>query len=136
MEPLGPFASVTKKPASKDSSGLNGRIGLRLGVDTAGYLENGSLPELGTQFNLRRAFIYTAGEFHLLLPILFKIDVGGIGESPYLSDIYLWLQGCALRRDGQARPVGARDVARDSDRQLQSDVHGICLARREHCLRV
>ena len=72
--------------------GLNGRIGLRLGVDTAGYLENGSLPELGTQFNLRRAFIYTAGEFHLLLPILFKIDVGGIGESPYLSDMYLWLR--------------------------------------------
>ena len=72
--------------------GLNGRIGLRLGVDTAGYLENGSLPELGTQFNLRRAFIYTAGEFHLLLPILFRIDVGGVAESPYLSDTYFWLR--------------------------------------------
>jgi hypothetical protein len=72
--------------------GLNGRIGLRLGLDTAGYLENGSLPELGTQFNLRRAFIYTTGEFHLLLPILFRIDVGGIADSPYLSDTYIWLR--------------------------------------------
>ena len=72
--------------------GLNGRIGLRLGVDTAGYLENGSLPDLGTEFNLRRAFIYTTGEFHLLLPILFRIDVGGIENSPYLSDTYVWLR--------------------------------------------
>ena len=72
--------------------GLNGRIGVKLGVDVAGYLEHGSLPDLGTRFDLRRATIYTTGEFHLLLPILFKIDVGGIGDSPYLSDIYLWLR--------------------------------------------
>ncbi len=72
--------------------GLNGRIGFKLGVDTAGYLEHGSLPDLGTRFDLRRAFIYTTGEFRLLVPILFKFDLGGIGSSLYWSDFYLWVQ--------------------------------------------
>ena len=81
-----------KRPALDGTVGLNGRIGVKLGVDTAGYLEHGSLPELGTRFNLRRIFLYTTGEFHLLLPILFKFDLGGIGDSLYFSDFYLWLQ--------------------------------------------
>ena len=78
--------------ALEGALGLNGRIGIKLGVDVAGYLEHGSLPDLGTRFDLRRAFVYTTGEFHLLFPILFRFDLGGIGDSLYFSDFYLWLQ--------------------------------------------
>ncbi len=69
---------------------LTGRIGLKLGVDTAGYLEHGSLPDLGTRFNVRRVLFYTTGEFRFLVPFLFKFDLGGVGDSLYFSDFYLW----------------------------------------------
>jgi phosphate-selective porin OprO/OprP len=72
--------------------GLNGRIGFKLGVDTAGYVERGSLPEPGVRFDVRRVFVYTTGEFRLLVPILFKFDLGGVGDSLYFSDFYFWLQ--------------------------------------------
>jgi phosphate-selective porin len=71
---------------------LSGRIGLKLGVDTAGYFEHGSLPPLGTEFNLRRIFFYTSGEFHFLVPILFKIDFGGVDDHFYFSDGYVWMR--------------------------------------------
>jgi hypothetical protein len=73
----------------KDAT-LTGRIGVNLGVDVAGYLENGSLPELGTRFDVRRILFYTTGEFRFLFPILFKFDLGGVGDSLYFSDFYLW----------------------------------------------
>jgi phosphate-selective porin OprO/OprP len=69
---------------------LNGRIGLKLAVDVAGYLPRGQVPDLGTRFNLRRALFYTTGEFRFLVPILFKIDFGGIDNRFYFSDFYFW----------------------------------------------
>ena len=113
----------------KDAT-LNGRIGVKLGVDVAGYLEHGSLPDLGTRFDLRRALFYTTGEFRFLLPILFKIDLGGVGDALYVSDVYVWVAGRALRRHGQDRPVRRADVARGADRQHLRDVHGVRLAGR------
>lgn len=79
-------------PDFEGALGLNGRIGFKLGVDAAGYVERGSLPEPGVRFDVRRVFLYTTGEFRLLVPILFKFDLGGIGDSIYFSDFYLWLQ--------------------------------------------
>ena len=71
---------------------LTGRIGLKLGVDVAGFFEDGSLPPLGTRFDLRRALFYTTGEFRFIIPILFKIDLGGVGDELYWSDLYVWFR--------------------------------------------
>ena len=71
---------------------LTGRIGLKLGVDVAGYLEDDSLPNLGTRVDLRRALFYTTGEFRFLVPILFKFDLGGVGDELYFSDFYFWFR--------------------------------------------
>src|SRR6185295_7419522 len=62
----------------KDAT-LSGRIGVKLGVDTAGYFESGDVPPVGTRFNLRRLLVYTTGEFRFLFPISFKFDLGGVG---------------------------------------------------------
>jgi len=73
-----------------ENATLTGRIGLKLGLDTAGYIEGGSVPDVGTRFNLRRALFYTTGEFRFVYPILFKFDLGGVGDSLYFSDFYFW----------------------------------------------
>jgi phosphate-selective porin OprO/OprP len=84
---------VTESTFFEKDATLNGRIGLKLGVDVAGYLPRGSVPHLGTRFDLRRALFYTTGEFNFLVPILFKVDLGGVGDQLYVSDVYLWAQG-------------------------------------------
>lgn len=71
---------------------LNGRIGVKLALDVAGYFEDGSLPPLGTRVSMRRALFYTTGEFRFLVPILFKFDLGGVGDELYFSDFYLWFR--------------------------------------------
>jgi len=83
---------VTESTFFEENATLNGRIGLKLGVDVAGYLPRGSVPHLGTRFDLRRALVYTTGEFRFLVPILFKVDLGGVGDELYVSDVYLWAQ--------------------------------------------
>ena len=83
---------VTESTFFEEDATLNGRIGLKLGVDVAGYLPRGSVPHLGTRFDLRRALFYTTGEFNFLVPILFKVDLGGVGDELYVSDVYLWAQ--------------------------------------------
>ena len=85
---IGPEESVL----FDEDATLTGRIGLKLGLDVAGYLEDGSLPELGTRTEVRRALFYTTGEFRFLIPILFKFDFGGVADEFYFSDFYLWLR--------------------------------------------
>lgn len=71
---------------------LTGRIGAKIGVDVAGYFEDGTIPELGTRFGLRRALFYTTGEFRFFYPVLFKFDLGGVGDELYFSDFYFWVR--------------------------------------------
>lgn len=73
----------------KDAT-LTGRIGLKLGVDTAGFFEHGDVPPLGTRIEVRRILVYTTGEFRFFYPILFKFDLGGVGDELYFSDFYFW----------------------------------------------
>lgn len=77
-------------PVVRDALEIDGRVGLRLSTDVAGYLPRGDVPEPGTRFEVRRAFVYTTGELRLVYPILYKLSVGGVGDELYWDDLYLW----------------------------------------------
>ena len=68
---------------------LEGRIGTKLAGDAGGFFTAGTLPDIGTQAKLRRFFVYTTGEFRLVYPFLFKVEVGLIGDNPYVDSFWL-----------------------------------------------
>jgi len=72
-----------------DSVELEGRVGLRLSTDVGGFFPRGAVPDPGTRFEVRRAFLYTTGEFRLLRPVFYKLSAGGIGDRPYWDDLYV-----------------------------------------------
>lgn len=67
---------------------LEGRIGMKLAVDAAGFDASGSLPALDATADVRRFFLYTTGKFHLGYPIVFKIELGLIDAEPYVDNFY------------------------------------------------
>ena len=121
---------VTESTFFEEDATLNGRIGLKLGVDVAGYLERGSVPHLGTRFDLRRALFYTTGEFSFLCPILFKFDLGGVGDQLYFSDFYFWARDVPYVGTIKFGQFDAPMSLEAAHRQYLRDVHGVRLAGR------
>lgn len=72
----------------EDWLALEGRVGLKLAVDAAGFASTGSLPSLGATAELRRFFVYTTGKFHLIYPIVFKLEVGVVDDALYIDNFY------------------------------------------------
>jgi len=75
-----------------DSVELAGRFGLRLSTDVGGFFPRGDVPDPGTRFEVRRAFLYATGEFRLLRPVFYRLSAGGIGDRPYWDDLYVGLR--------------------------------------------
>lgn len=67
---------------------IEGRVGIKLAVDAAGFDSTGSLPTLDPTAELRRFFLYTVGKFHLVYPIVFKLEVGVVDDEPYVDNFY------------------------------------------------
>jgi phosphate-selective porin OprO/OprP len=77
-------------PKSLKAVSLQGRIGIKLDVDGAVFATQGDLPGFDSGVELRRARIYTQGNFLLLVPADFKLEFGIFGNSNfYLNDFYL-----------------------------------------------
>jgi len=68
---------------------LEGRIGMKLAVDAAGFDASGSLPALDATAEVRRFFLYTTGKFHLFYPLVFKLEAGVVDDEPYLDNFYV-----------------------------------------------
>jgi phosphate-selective porin OprO/OprP len=69
---------------------LQGRIGIKLDIDSAVFATHGDLPGFDSGVELRRARIYTQGNFLLLVPADFKVEFGIFGGSKfYLNDFYI-----------------------------------------------
>lgn len=72
---------------------LEGRVGMKLAVDAAGFDSTGSLPSLDPTAQLRRFFLYTTGKFRLVLPLVFKLEAGVVDDEPYLDNFYVGATG-------------------------------------------
>jgi len=72
---------------------LSGRVGFRVAVDAAAYVEGGGLQDIDDQIDLRRGFLYVTGDFFLLYPASFKVEMGSITSSFYIQSAWLrWRQ--------------------------------------------
>jgi phosphate-selective porin OprO/OprP len=68
---------------------LDGRFGMRLQVDAAGY-ETGGITDVHSGIDIRRLFFFTTGRVDTKYPILFELDLGLEDGRFYLDDAYLW----------------------------------------------
>jgi phosphate-selective porin OprO/OprP len=77
-------------PKSLKAVSLQGRIGIKLDIDSAVFVTSGDLPGFDDGVELRRARIYTQGNFLLLVPADFKVEVGIYSGFKFsLNDFYL-----------------------------------------------
>lgn len=69
---------------------LDGRIGVRIQSDAAGYASKG-IQNANGGITLRRLFFYTTGEIDLAYPVLFALDLGVQKGSFFVDDAYFWV---------------------------------------------
>jgi phosphate-selective porin OprO/OprP len=72
-----------------DEVHLEGRVGLRLDIDAAGFVGDSSLPPFDGGIEVRRARFYLLGDFRLGLPLAYKVEFSIEGSSVFLRDFYL-----------------------------------------------
>jgi phosphate-selective porin OprO/OprP len=68
---------------------VSGRIGGRIAADAAAYVETGGLDRVPDDIDLRRAFVYFTGDFFLIYPASFKVEVGTITDSFYVQSAWV-----------------------------------------------
>jgi phosphate-selective porin OprO/OprP len=69
---------------------FSGKIGGMLQVDAAGFWPQGGATDYRDGVELRRARIYATGDWRLLLPVNYKIQIGYDQPDFVLYDFYFW----------------------------------------------
>ncbi len=70
---------------------LQGRFGVKLQVDGAAYAQSGGLGNTEPGLAARRVYLYTTGDFFLLTPISFKVQMGFL-KGFDIDEVYLRLE--------------------------------------------
>ena len=86
------FDSLDEAGIAKSLKAVNlqGRIGAKLDIDGAVFSTRGDLPGFDNGVEVRRARIYTEGNFLLLVPADFKVELGIYGGYKFsLNDFYI-----------------------------------------------
>jgi phosphate-selective porin OprO/OprP len=71
---------------------LRGRIGFKLALDAAAFATGESLEDIEDDLEVRRARLYTTGDFFFLVPIYYKIEFGIIKDKFYVENGYIWFK--------------------------------------------
>jgi phosphate-selective porin OprO/OprP len=80
------------EPRIEEKPQLAGRIGLKLQVDAAAFVERQGVPDIPDQIDIRRFFFYTNGEFFLVVPIFFNLELGVVKDGFYFDQGFLMLK--------------------------------------------
>ena len=75
---------------------FSGKIGGLLQVDAAGYHRQSGSTDYQDGIELRRARVYAKGDWKLLLPVNYKIQIGYDNPDFVLYDLYFWWQDVPL----------------------------------------
>jgi phosphate-selective porin OprO and OprP len=68
---------------------LKGKIGGKLAVDGAAFVTQGGLGPIDDGIQLRRARVYTTGDFYLLVPMFYKAEVSVVNQEFLLEEVYV-----------------------------------------------
>ena len=73
-----------------DKKRVSGRVGVKMQVDASVFEQDGDLPEVENDIEVRRLRVFTYGQTFLLSPITYGLKFGITDGAFYLNDGYIW----------------------------------------------
>jgi phosphate-selective porin OprO/OprP len=99
---------------------LEGHVGFRLHVDAAGFVEHGDVEPGDDRVEVRRAFLTTNGEVHLLHPVQYNLEIGLLGGQFYVDSAWIMVRNLpwigTLKVGALDAPMGFDNVVSSRDR--------------------
>ncbi len=93
---------------------FHARIGIRTDVDVASVFSSGEDGDTGLQAELRRFRILTKGDFQLVLPFLYQLELGYVPTEFYVENMYLAMDRIdyigQLKLGSYSAPMGFENV--------------------------
>ncbi len=71
---------------------FHARIGIRTDVDLSHFFKTGNTGGDSTQLGLRRFRVLTKGDFHLLLPVAYQLELGYVPNTFYIENMYIAME--------------------------------------------
>jgi len=71
---------------------FHARIGVRTDLDMTHFFKTGNRGGDSTQLALRRFRVLTKGDFHLLFPALYQIELGYVPNTFYIENMYIAME--------------------------------------------
>ncbi|MEZ5276158.1 MAG: porin [Opitutaceae bacterium] len=99
---------------SVDRVKFTAKIGMRIDLDLATFLNGGDAADLGTRMELRRFRILTKGDFLLLFPFLYQLELGYVPHAFYVENMYLAMDQIPIlgqvKTGGFSAPMGFENM--------------------------
>ena len=101
---------------------IDGRIGFKLNVDGAAFVEHGEIDGVRDRVEVRRAFLTSSGTLHLGHPVTYNLEFGLLTETFYLDSAWLlwrdvpWVG--SIKVGGLDAPIGFDNLVSSRDRTL------------------
>jgi len=99
---------------------VEGRVGFKLHVDSAGFVSRGGAEAVHGGIELRRAFLTSAGVVRLAHPIHYNLEFGVLGEEFYLDSAWLMVRDVpwlgSVQVGGIDPPIGFDNLVSSRDR--------------------
>ncbi len=73
-----------------DKKRMSGRVGVKMQVDASVFEQDGDLPEVDNDIEVRRLRVFTYGQTYLLSPVTYGLKFGITDGTFYLNDGYIW----------------------------------------------
>ncbi len=99
---------------------IAGRVGFKLHVDGAGFVSTGGAKDIAGGFDVRRAFLTSAGVFRLPHPLQYNLEFGLLDGKFYLDSAWIQARDVpwvgSLKLGGLDAPIGFENVVSSRDR--------------------
>ena len=99
---------------------VEGKIGFKLNVDAAGFVEQGEVESIPDRVEVRRAFLTTSGVFNLPRPIYYNAEFGLLDKEFYLDSAWIMFRDIpwigSLKLGGIDAPISLDNMMSSRDR--------------------
>ena len=99
---------------------FDGRVGFKLHVDGAAFVERAGIPPVDDRVDVRRAFLTSSGTLHLLHPVQYSLEIGLVDKQFYLDSAWLMVRNVPwvgnVKLGGLEAPIGFDNLVSSRDR--------------------